>query len=133
MLTIDLAGEHTDTVLPVAAVYRQLAPVPAPLCGTTLPSAAIEHAVAEGTTNVHNTDMGAAVLIERVSDGTDFGATGWQLPSVGFKKRHGATRGRPPREHLRGLLEARSDLSRPRLPPQGSRPFFMASARSRSP
>lgn len=127
LLTNDFAGKRVETMLPAAAVYRQLAPVPASLRGTTLPSAVIEPTTVEGTTNVHSTDMGAVAFIERVWDGSAVGLADWFQPALGLKKRHGATRGRPPREHLRGLQEAPPDLSRPRLPQPGSRPFFMAS------
>jgi hypothetical protein len=127
LLTHDLNGAHAVTALPAVAVYGRLAPVPAPVRGTTVPSAVLEPTTAEGTTNVHSTDMGAAVLIERLWDGSVAGIAGRFQPSLGLKKRHGATRGKPPREHLRGLYQAPSDLSRPRIPQPGSRPFFMAS------
>lgn len=104
MLTKDLEGKEAVTMLPAVAVYRQLAPVPAPLRGTTLPSAVFEATTVEGTTNVHSTDMGAGVLIGRVQDGSAAGIVGGTTPNVWLKKRHGVTRGRPPREHLRGLL-----------------------------
>ena len=81
-----------------AAVYRNIAPVPAPVRGITLPVAVLTTAL--GTvSNVDNTDMGAKTLLGR---GRAIVGLGWQ-PVSGSKKRHGVTRGRPPREHRKGL------------------------------
>lgn len=81
-----------------AAVYRHIAPVPASLRGTTLPVAV--KTTAPSTVNlIDNTDMGAGVLLGR---GRAYAGLGWQ-PIVGSEKRHGVTRGRPPREHRMGL------------------------------
>lgn len=108
LLSIDLAGVHSETMLPTAAAYcRLLAPVPAPVRGTTVPSAVIESTTVEGKTNVHGTnahgtDMRAVAFVERAWDGSAIGLAEWFQPSVGLNKRHGATRGKPPREHLRG-------------------------------
>ncbi len=106
LLTNDFPGTRAETMLPTGAVYCRLAPVPAPVRGITLPSAVLELTTVEGTTNVHSTDMGAVAFIGRVRDGSAVGIADWQAqPSVGLK-RHGATRGRPPREHLRGLFRS---------------------------
>lgn|SRR5690606_6391007 len=133
LVTHDFNGAHAVTTLPAVAVYRRLASVPAPVRGTTLPSAVLEPMTAEGMTNVHSTDMGAAVLIERVWDGSVAGIAGRFQPSVGLKKRHGATRGRPPREHLRGLYKP-SRTSRGRESRHRDRGHFLwHQTRSRSP
>lgn len=79
-------------------VYRHIAPVSAPVRGTTLPAAVLT--TASSTVNtIDNTDMGAGVLLGR---GRGIAGLGWQ-PVSGSEKRHGVTRGRPPREHRKGL------------------------------
>lgn len=97
-----------------AAVYRHIAPVPAPVRGTTLPGA-VQITTLSTVKTIDNTDMGANVVIGR---GRDFAGLGWQ-PVTGSEKRHGATRGRPPREHRKGLStkparNSRGRESRPR-------------------
>lgn len=99
-LTTVLDDSTNQTLLPVVSVYCQLAPIPAPVRGTSVPAAGAEAAVA-GSTNVHNTEMGAFTLIDRAWDGSAVTTTDWFQPGVGINKRHGVTRGRPPREHLR--------------------------------
>jgi hypothetical protein len=110
------------------AVYRHIAPVSASLRGTTLPVAGLT-TVAGNVKTIDNTDMGAGVLLGR---GRAFAGLGWQ-PITGSEKRHGVTRGRPPREHRMGLEKPARNLSRPRIPQQGSRPFCMAETPGRGP
>lgn len=82
-----------------AAVYRHIAPVSTPVRGTTLP-VAVQITTAPSTVNtIDNTDMGANALLGR---GRAFAGLGWQ-PVYGSEKRHGVTRGRPPRDHRMGL------------------------------
>lgn len=82
-----------------APVYRHLAPVSAPVRGTTLPGA-VQITTPSTVKTIDNTDMGVNAVLGR---GRDFAGLGWQ-PVTGSEKRHGATRGRPPREHRKGLL-----------------------------
>ncbi|MCH7232336.1 hypothetical protein L0U85_15955 [Glycomyces sp. L485] len=103
MLTKDIEGNEAVTAMPSAAVYWLLAPVPASLRGTSVPSDVIEPTTVEGTTDVHNTDIGVATFVERAWNGIALGLSEWGRPGTGLDKRHGATRGRPPREHLRSL------------------------------
>ncbi|MCD0447430.1 hypothetical protein LO763_27825 [Glycomyces sp. A-F 0318] len=118
-----------------AAVYRNVAPVFAqfrgttllaaestPAQGTTLPVAVLTTALGTVNTIDNTTDMGAETLRGR---GRAVAGLGWQ-PVSGSKKRHGVTRGKPPREHRKGLQKPDRTLSRPRIPHQGSRPFCMA-------
>ena len=100
--TIDLSSKAAATTLPAGAVYGLLAPVPAPLRGTSVPSA-VSTITVEGTTNVHSTDMGAVALVERAWDGSTSGIVGGFDTGVELKKRNGVNRGRPPREPLKGL------------------------------
>ncbi|WP_112133715.1 hypothetical protein [Glycomyces dulcitolivorans] len=86
------------------AVYRNIAPVFAQFRGTTLPVAVLTTTAPSTVNTIDNnsTDMGAVNLRGR---GTAVAGLGWQ-PVSGSKKRHGATRGRPPRDHHRlGLQE----------------------------
>lgn len=109
---------HATTETATAA-YHRLAPVFTQLRGTTLPVAV--RTTALGTVGTNGMDVNGVF-----GSGRAFAGLGWQ-PIVGSeKKRHGATRGRPPREHRKGLDKARSELSRPRIPHQGSRPFCLA-------
>lgn len=114
--------QFTTTPETSVAFYRPIAPVPASFRGTTLPAAVVTTAL--GTVNpIDTTDMGVGVLLGR---GRAVAGLGWQ-PVNGSEKRHGVTRGKPPREdHRKGLPEAPSDLLRPRIPHQGSRPFCLA-------
>jgi hypothetical protein len=93
-----LLSETQFTMTPesAVAVYRLIAPVPAPVRGTTLPVAVLNN-TALGT--VGTTDMGDKTALGR---SRAFAGLGWQ-PINGSEKRHGATRGRPPREHRKGL------------------------------
>lgn len=118
--------QHVTTLESAVAVYRHLAPVPASFRGTTLPVAVL-NTVPSTVNTIDNTDMGAKGLLGR---GRAFAGLGWQ-PVLGSEKRHGVTRGKPPREHRKGLQKPARTLSRPRIPQQGSRPFCMAHARSR--
>ncbi|SDE19970.1 hypothetical protein [Glycomyces harbinensis] len=80
------------------AVYRNIAPVSTPVRGTTLPAAVLITAL--GTAGfVGNTDMGVETKLGR---GRAVVGLGWQ-PINGSEKRHGVTRGKPPREHRKGL------------------------------
>lgn len=81
-----------------AAVYRHIAPVSASHRGTTLPVAVLTTAPSTAGI-VGNTDMGAKALLGRERAVVGFG---WQ-PIAGSEKRHGVTRGKPPREHRKGL------------------------------
>lgn len=81
-----------------AAVYRHIAPVSAPVRGITLPGAVLITTPSTVKT-IDNTDMGANVVLGR---GRAFAGLGWQ-PVTGSEKRHGVTRGKPPREHRKGL------------------------------
>lgn len=87
-----------------AAVYRHIAPVSASLRGTTLPVAVLTTALSTvnlSTVNtIDHTDMGAKTLLGR---GRAFAGLGWQPVTTGSEKRHGVTRGRPPRDHRMGL------------------------------
>ncbi|THV24465.1 hypothetical protein [Glycomyces paridis] len=106
------------------AVYRNIAPVFAQFRGTTLPVAVLSTTAPSTVNSIDNTtDMGALTLRGR---GTAVAGLGWQ-PVSGSKKRHGVTRGRPPRDHHRLGLQTKpdSELSRPRIPHQGSRPFCL--------
>ncbi|MDA1362195.1 hypothetical protein O1R50_21395 [Glycomyces luteolus] len=80
------------------AVYRHIAPVSAQVRGTTLPGA-VQITTLSTVKTIDNTDMGANAVLGR---GRAFAGLGWQ-PVNGSEKRHGATRGRPPREHRKGL------------------------------
>jgi len=80
------------------AVYRHIAPVFTQVRGTTLPGA-VQLTTPRTFKTIDNTDMGANALLGR---GRAFAGLGWQ-PVTGSEKRHGATRGRPPREHRKGL------------------------------
>jgi hypothetical protein len=86
-----------------AAVYRHIAPVSASLRGTTLPVAVLTTALStvnlSDVKKIDHTDMGAKTLLGR---GRAFVGLGWQ-PVNGSEKRHGVTRGRPPRDHRMGL------------------------------
>jgi hypothetical protein len=94
------------------AVYRNIAPVFAQLRGTsllaaalttaqgtTLPAAVLTTAPSTVNTIDNTTDMGVETLRGR---GRAFAGLGW-LPVNGSEKRHGVTRGKPPREHRKGL------------------------------
>ncbi|WP_205327392.1 hypothetical protein [Glycomyces sp. YM15] len=85
------------------AVYRHIAPVSAPVRGTTLPGA-VQITTLSTVKTIDNTDMGANAVLgtTTVGRGRAFAGLGWQ-PVNGSEKRHGATRGRPPREHRKGL------------------------------
>ena len=103
--TMKLLSETQFTMTPetAVAVYRHIAPVSASLRGTTLPVAVLTTAL--GTANtVGNTDMGAKTLLGSAVNGRGraFVGLGWQ-PIAGSEKRHGVTRGKPPREHRKGL------------------------------
>ncbi|MEU6250478.1 hypothetical protein [Glycomyces sp. NPDC047010] len=88
---------------PATAVYRSIAPVFVQLRGTTLPAAVLTTTAPSTVNSVDNTDMGANTLRGR---GTAIAGFGWQPVDTGSEKRHGVTRGRPPREHhLLGLQE----------------------------
>jgi len=108
------------------AVYRHIAPVSASLRGTTLPVAVLTTALSTVNT-IDNTDMGAKTRLDSAVNGRGraFAGLGWQ-PVTGTEKRHGVTRGKPPREHRKGLQKPDRFLSRPRIPQPGSRPFCMA-------
>ncbi|MQM28317.1 hypothetical protein [Glycomyces albidus] len=87
---------------PAFGVYRHIAPVFAQLRGTTLPVAVLTTAPSTVNTIDNTTDMGVVTLRGR---GRAVAGLGWQ-PVSGSKKRHGVTRGRPPREpHRLGLQE----------------------------
>lgn len=97
----NILNEDTTIDSKSIVAYLQLAPVPASISGITLP-ATVEPTVA-GMTNVNNTDMGAVALVDRRwTGGSTAGQTGWFQPAVSAK-RHGVTRGRPPREPQKGL------------------------------
>jgi hypothetical protein len=91
--------QHVTTLESAVAVYRHIAPVPASVRGTTLPAAVLTTAASTVNTIDNNTDMGAVVLLGR---GRAFAGLGWK-PVTGSEKRHGVTRGKPPREHRKGL------------------------------
>lgn len=103
LLSLELERDPSAFAPPVAAVYGQLAPIPVSLRGTSVP--AVGEATVTGTGVRNNTDMGAVAFVE----GAWRGSAGMALaaanrPVFGLNmKRHGVTRGRPPREHLRGL------------------------------
>lgn len=88
------------------AVYRNIVPVFAQLRGTTLPAAVLTITAPSTVGNVDNTDMGAETLRGR---STAVAGLGWQ-PVTGSEKRHGVTRGRPPREHHRLGLQEQAQL-----------------------
>lgn len=90
--------QFTTTPESATAVYRHIAPVSASLRGTTLPVAVLTTAPSTVNT-IDNTDMGVGVLLGR---GRAFAGLGWQ-PVNGSEKRHGVTRGKPPRDHRKGL------------------------------
>ncbi|GAA1691275.1 hypothetical protein GCM10009830_43750 [Glycomyces endophyticus] len=100
-----LLSEPQHTVLgattreSAVAVYRNIAPVFAQFRGTTLPVAVLT-TTAPSTVNAidDTTDMGALTLRGR---GTAVAGLGWQPVLSGSKKRHGVTRGRPPRDQHR--------------------------------
>ncbi len=103
-MTMKLLNETQCTTplrvaIETAAVYRNIAPVSAPVRGTTLPVAVLTTALGTVNTIDSNTDMGAKTLLGR---GRAIVGLGWQ-PVYGSEKRHGVTRGRPPREHRKGL------------------------------
>ncbi|MFG3343081.1 hypothetical protein [Glycomyces sp. NPDC048151] len=81
-----------------AAVYRHIAPVSAPVRGTTLPGA-VQITTLRTVKTIETTDMGANAVLGRGRD--EFAGLGWQ-PVTGSEKRHGVTRGKPPRDHRMG-------------------------------
>jgi hypothetical protein len=99
-----LLSDTTQTELgantrePAVAVYRNIAPVFAQFRGTTLPVAVLTTAPSTADI-VGNTDMGVETLRGR---GRAVAGLIWQ-PIAGSEKRHGVTRGKPPREHRKGL------------------------------
>lgn len=106
-----LLSESTQTDLGATtresaiAVYRHIAPVFAQLRGTTLPVAVLTTTAPSTVNTIDNTtDMGAETLRGRAVAGL-----GWQ-PVSGSKKRHGVTRGRPPRDHHRLGLQEKARL-----------------------
>jgi hypothetical protein len=87
-------------------VYRHIAPVFAQFRGTTLPVAVLTTTALSTVNTIDNTtDMGVVTLTAANGTGRAVAGLGWQ-PASGTKKRHGVTRGRPPREpHRLGLQE----------------------------
>lgn len=85
------------------AVYRHIAPVSAQVRGTTLPGA-VQLTTPRDFKTIDNTDMGANAVLGTIATGSGraFAGLGWQ-PVNGSEKRHGVTRGRPPRDHRKGL------------------------------
>lgn len=115
---------------PALGVYRHIAPVFAQLRGTTLPVAVLTTTALSTVNSIDNTtDMGVVALRRPAVNGTGraVAGLGWQ-PVSGTKKRHGVTRGRPPREPNRlGLQEkARLGPLEAANPAPGSRPFCLA-------
>lgn len=81
-----------------AAVYRHIAPVSAPVRGITLPVVG-QTVTASNVKTIDNTDMGVVAFLGR---GRANAGLGWQ-PVTGSEKRHGVTRGKPPRDPRLGL------------------------------
>ena len=107
-------------------VYRHIAPVFAQFRGTTLPVAVLTTTALSTVNTIDNTtDMGVVTLTAANGTGRAVAGLGWQ-PVTGSEKRHGVTRGKPPREHRTGLEKPARNLSRPRIPQPGSRPFCLA-------
>ncbi|NUQ91080.1 hypothetical protein [Glycomyces sp. MUSA5-2] len=97
------ASAHESAI----AVYRNIAPVFAQVRGTTLPAAVLNITAPSTVGNVDTTDMGAETLRGR---STAVAGLGWQPVLTGSEKRHGVTRGRPPREHHRLGLQEKAQL-----------------------
>lgn len=97
-MTLLSETQFTTTPESAVAVYRLIAPVSAPVRGTTLPAAVLTTALGTAN-NVGNTDMGAKT---KLGGGRAVVSHNWQ-PISGSEKRHGVTRGKPPRDHRKGL------------------------------
>lgn len=133
MLTTDHFDNRSVTTRPVVSVYCQLLPVSAEVRGTTVPAAGI--AAAGLGIRSNTTDMGAVAFVEGTWRESAGGLNTATLePGAGInRKRHGVTRGRPPREHLKGLPSPIGPLEAA-TPADGNRGLcYLASAGSRSP
>ncbi|HEX2144775.1 MAG TPA: hypothetical protein VHG10_09735 [Glycomyces sp.] len=110
------------------AVYRHIAPVSASFRGITLPVAGLT-TVTSNVNTVDNTDMGAKTLLGR---GRAIVGLGWQ-PVTGSEKRHGVTRGKPPREHRKGLQKPESVPLEAATPATGIAAFLYGKKPGRGP
>jgi hypothetical protein len=101
-LTTELVDSRSAIAPPVVSVYCQLLPVSPAVRGTSAPATGL---AAAGTRILGDTttDMGAVAHVETAWRGRSAILPIATNPLGLNKQRHGVTRGRPPRDHLKGL------------------------------